>query len=127
MSIQGVLSPRLEPVITLTLRNDEGKALSTDVVMDTGFNDFLTVNPEIISNLGLEAVGTLLVELSDGTVRALNYYPVRVDWLGEEQFIMAQDGIGTSLAGMMLLLDCEMTIQVHHEGAVAIARLVETA
>jgi hypothetical protein len=66
VTIQGLLSPRLEPVITLTLRN------------------------------------------------------------GEERFVMAQDGSGLPLVGMMLLLDCEVTIQVRYEGAVSIGRLTNT-
>lgn len=118
--ITGYLSPRLEPLIPLTVRNNQGQSWTTEAVIDTGFNDFLSINPEIISALNLEPVGSLTVELADGTVRDVNYYPLYIEWLGADRFIMAQEGSGPPLVGMILLLDCELNITVQYQAAVTI-------
>ena len=125
MRVQGTLSDRLEPRVPLTLRGFQGQEISLDVVVDTGFNDFLAISPAQVAALGLEPVGTLSVELADGSLQDTNYYPLRVDWLGEERYIMAQEGEGVPLLGMMLLLECELRILVTHAGEVTI-RLLDT-
>jgi clan AA aspartic protease len=121
--IQGYLSPRLEPVVSLTLRNGEGKSLAVEAVVDTGFNDYLAINPEIIREFGLDPVGAIAVELADGSLRETNYYPLTVEWMGTERFVMAQEGSGPVLIGMMLLLDCELFVVVQFNGMVTVRPL----
>jgi clan AA aspartic protease len=115
----------LEPLISLTLHGFQGQKVVIEAVVDTGFNDFLAISPALVAELGLEPVGTLSVELADGSLQDTNYYPLRVDWMEERRYIMAQEGEGTPLVGMMLLLDCELRIAVTHSGEVSI-RLLES-
>ncbi len=125
MTIYGTLSDRLEPLISLTLHGFQGQEVVIEAVVDTGFNDFLALSRALVTELGLEPVGTLSVELADGSLQDTNYYPLRVDWMGEQRYIMAQEGEGAPLVGMMLLLDCELRIAVTHAGEVSI-RLLES-
>jgi predicted aspartyl protease len=49
-----------------------------DVAVDTGFTDYLTLNRELISRLGLMFVGVSVAELADGAEVELEEYLVRV-------------------------------------------------
>lgn len=123
MTLQGLLSDRLEPLISLTIQGFQGQQTTIEAVVDTGFNDFLSIPRALVAELGLEPVGTLPVELADGSLQDTNYYPLTVHWMGEQRFIMTQEGEGTPLVGMMLLLDCELRIVVAHAGEVHIRPL----
>jgi clan AA aspartic protease len=123
MTLQGLLSDRLEPLISLTIQGFQGQQTTIEAVVDTGFNDFLSIPRALVTELGLEPVGTLPVELADGSLQDTNYYPLTVHWMGEQRFIMTQEGEGTPLVGMMLLLDCELRIVVAHAGEVSIRAL----
>jgi hypothetical protein len=118
--IEGNLSPRLEPLVSVTVRNNLGSAVTAEAVVDTGFNDYFTVSAEMVATLNLEPVSSTLIELADGSVRETNYYPLYIEWMGVERFILAQDSDGPPLLGMMLLLNCELCITVRNDGPVTI-------
>ena len=49
----GTVNADLEPLLKLTVRDARGQSHDVEVVMDTGFNGFLTLPPALIAALGL--------------------------------------------------------------------------
>jgi len=94
------------------------------VAVDTGFTDYLTLNRELISRLGLMFVGVSVAELADGAEVELEEYLVRVKW-GEhwrEVPVLASDSTG--LLGMSLLHGHTLRAEVIDGGEVSIGPLL---
>ncbi len=65
--IEGVVNARLEAVLSLSLLGPAGQEREVDVVVDTGFNGYLTLPPELVADLGLPVVGDAEAVLADGS------------------------------------------------------------
>lgn len=120
MTITGKVTADLDAVIALTLRNDTGEAVTTEGVVDTGFNGYLTLSPAIIRQLDLVPFDRVFSTLADGSVVAANVYLVRLLWQGVERIIAAEEAAGEPLVGMQLLLGSKMTLSVRNGGSVVI-------
>ena len=118
----GFVSPQRQAVVKLQvfgrLQNAE-----TEVVVDTGFNGFLTLPTALIEQLNLETVGSVLVELADGSETFVRSFETTVLWNEAEQLIRIQETAGMPLLGMRLLEDHEVHIQVRDGGIVEIQPL----
>ncbi|MEX2140717.1 MAG: hypothetical protein WD894_15755 [Pirellulales bacterium] len=51
--IRGVVTPEREAVVSLDLHGPDDNDEQVDAVIDTGFNDFLTLPPQLVSALNL--------------------------------------------------------------------------
>ncbi|MYA49505.1 MAG: hypothetical protein F4047_05615 [Caldilineaceae bacterium SB0670_bin_27] len=51
--IEGVVNAAYEAVITLPLQGPAGQTQEVEAVVDTGFNRFLTLPPEVVNELEL--------------------------------------------------------------------------
>ena len=91
--------------------------------MDTGFNGFLTLPTALIEQLNMETVGSVLVELADGSETFVRSFETTVLWNEAEQLIRIQETAGMPLLGMRLLEDHEVHIQVRDGGIVEIQPL----
>jgi predicted aspartyl protease len=67
VEIDGQVDERLDPVISITVANGLGESLTLDAVVDTGFNDVLSLPLAIIQRLNLQALPSIPVELADGS------------------------------------------------------------
>lgn len=83
------------------------------------------MSPSIISKSRLVLSGQAHSELADGTKRFFDIYEGVVIWDGEERLINIHEADAIPLVGMSLLSGYQLKIDVEHEGAVAIQRLVE--
>ena len=70
--MRGLVNAELEPRLLLTVRAAGGNPHAVDVVIDTGFNGFLTLPPALIAALGLRWLCRQQGELADGTVLAFD-------------------------------------------------------
>ena len=50
----GVVNAALEPAIPLLICHSDGKILASNAIVDTGFNGWLSLPPDVISQLKLE-------------------------------------------------------------------------
>ena len=64
----GVVNADLEPLPRLTVRDAGGQPHDVEVVIDTGFNGFLTVPPVLVAALGLPWLCRQQGQLADGNV-----------------------------------------------------------
>jgi clan AA aspartic protease len=94
-----------------------------DAVVDTGFDDALTLPRQIITALGLPLAGPAQATLADGSVVRLNYYRATVLWEGIPRKILVLDADGGPLVGMSMLYGSRVTLDVVDGGPVTIETL----
>ena len=118
--IEGVVNEAYEAVVTLPLRGQAGQERDIEVVIDTGYNGFLSLPPALVEELGLPLVGPSQATLANGDVETFYVHDVTVLWDGTQRDIEA-DAVGpTPLAGMLLLDKHSLNIEVESGGRVAI-------
>lgn len=106
--------------VPIRVQNDFGQELLINAVLDTGFNDFLSLPRSVIKQLGLLAYNVLRVQLSDVSEATSPVYLARVVWHGSEQIIRIQGVEPSPLLGMALLLGSRVTLDVRYGVAVEI-------
>jgi clan AA aspartic protease len=119
--IRGIVTPEREATIPLTIRGPLGHR-ELQAVIDTGFDDLLTVPPELIAELGLPYAAPAQAMLADGNIVNLAYYEGTVDWDGAPRTVLALGTEGSPLVGMSLLYGYDLFIETIDGGGVSITR-----
>ena len=118
--IEGFVNANYEPVISLPVQGPAGQAREIDVVIDTGYNGYLTLPPVLVAELGLPVLGDGEATLADGSEAAFDVYGVTALWDGQPRYVET-DAVGsTPLVGMSLLDEHDLSIQVRNGGRVVI-------
>ncbi len=65
--ITGIINAKLEPLITLTILKSPGSDQEQAFLVDTGYDGFLSLPPDLIAGLGLIPKGFTNAVLADGT------------------------------------------------------------
>ena len=76
------LSPHLE------IFTPSGERL--DVVVDSGFNEELTLPESLIEKLGLERLGSVEIELANGSMMRTETYLGEILWFGKRKQVLVQ-------------------------------------
>ena len=118
--IEGVVNAAYEPVITLAVQGQSGQSRDIAAVVDTGFNEFLTLPTALVSELGLPFVSIGRATLADGSEIAYDVYGATVLWDGQALYLEVDAADSNPLLGMLLLDGHDLSIQVRVGGRVAI-------
>ena len=118
--ILGVVNATYEPVVTLALQGPSGRTREIEAVVDTGFSGFLTVTPELATELGLEFRNFGRAILADGREVSFPYYDVTAVWDGQRISIEAEAADTAPLVGMRLLDGHSLYMEVQDGGRVVI-------
>jgi clan AA aspartic protease len=118
--IRGIVSADREATIRLTLRGPDSGDMDVEFVIDTGFNGWITLPSSLVSQLGLPWRRRGLGELADGSESIFDIFEANVFWDGQLRRIWVDEMNASPMAGMSLLVDCELTIQVWADGDVTI-------
>ncbi len=118
--IVGHVSDELEAVITIGVRSPDGVLASVQAVLDTGFNGFLSLSPELIRSLDLEFAAPAQVTLGDGTTVTLSVYLGVVTLSGRDVPVEILESSAGALVGMALLRGMELRADVIPVGNVSI-------
>ena len=118
--IEGVVNARNEAVIRLALDGPTGQTREMDAVIDTGYSEYLTLPPTVVTELGLPFVGFMRASLADGSEVLFNLYAVTVLWDGDPMDVNAYESNSIPLVGMALLQGHNLNIDVQSGGRVAI-------
>ena len=105
MTIAGRFSERREMLLDIQISSGVAAAplMPLSAVVDTGFEGFLALPPEMIRALELPYKGTRRVVLADGTRRRIPIYGSAVLWNDQTLVGNVYEMPGTPLAGMRLL------------------------
>ena len=85
--ITGVVNGSFEPIIALSLCRSDGKIVTQDAIIDTGFNGWLSLPPDLIAELSLRWKRRGRAMLGDGSECVFNVYEAVVVWDGTQQTI----------------------------------------
>lgn len=118
--ISGRVSLYREAIVPLRIRGPQGQELSIDAVVDTGFNGYLTVPPDVITALGLPFRRNARAVLGDGSTVTFDIHEAAVLWGGRLLRISVDAADTTPLLGMNLLYGHELNVQVVEGGNVSI-------
>lgn len=121
--IAGTVNAAREARIPLTLRAPLGATQEVDALIDTGFDGFLTLPPNLIAALGLKRLARGLAILADGREQLFDIHAVTVLWDGQPLTVEADSADTEPLVGMGLLQGYGLSIEVVDGGAVEIQRL----
>ena len=118
--ITGIVNPDYEAVIHLLVQGRSGQEREINAVIDTGFNGFLTLPPNLITALGLTRLSRGRAILANGAEDIFDIYGVTVLWDDQPRYVETGSVDTTPLVGMALLDGYDLHIQVMDGGRVAI-------
>ena len=112
-----------EPLIRLTVHGTRGRKRKVEAVIDTGFNGYLTLPPDVIAELGLPWQTTADAILADGSICSFEIYEAAMSWDRRVRSIIVSESDSTPLVGMAMLHGFELNMLVQARGKITIKRL----
>ena len=122
--IQGIVTADREAVIHLALIDANGQSHSIRIVIDTGYTGWLTLPPDLISQLGLSFNRFGRAVLADGSEIAFNIYDAILLWDGQPLPIRVDAVDAEPLLGMSLMYGYKLTVEDVDGGIVTLERLM---
>jgi clan AA aspartic protease len=116
--IIGTVNADFEPIISLSIRGSDGKVYTQDAVIDTGFNGWLSLPPDLIVQLNLKWKRRGRAILGDGSECVFNVYEATVIWDGMTMVIPVDEADSEPLVGMLMMEGYELIVQVFEHGIV---------
>ena len=120
--IIGVVTPKLQAIVHVLVCGPLDEE-DVEMVVDTGFNSFMTLPIPIIHRLGLEYRSMADSFLADGSRIDTRAYVATVMWDGAPIYVDVIESSGTPLLGMSLLHGHEVHLNVIDGGSVEIEQL----
>ena len=120
--IVGMVGASLIPTVILEIKGEAGQSVTVDVLVDTGFNGYLTLPLDVLQRLQAPSYDKVYAVLADGSEIVAARYLVRVVWDGTEMIIGADEAEGLPLIGMELMLDYTVSVEAWNGGQVTITR-----
>jgi clan AA aspartic protease len=121
--ICGTVSAERDARIELVIRSSDDGDQRIKPIIDTGFNGWLSLSPELIAALGLTWRRRGRGQLADGSERVFDIYVAEIAWDGRSIRVPVDAVEAAPMIGMALLEGHELTIQVRAGGEVRIAPL----
>jgi clan AA aspartic protease len=124
--IEGRVNEDREAIVQLAVRGEgEVKSEEIQVVVDTGYDGFLTLPPSVTDGLNLPSRGQGEALLADGSVHEVLLVSATVEWDGVLRRVVVEEVDAEPLLGMLLLEDYDLRIACREGGRVAIRKLTE--
>jgi len=121
--ITGRVSSAQEAIIPLQVLGPGHQQINIDAVIDTGFNDYLTLLPLQVAALSLPQQAVLRATLGDGSIATLPVYSATILWDGQMRSIEVLATNSGPLIGTALLYGHRVTIDMVDGGKVTIETL----
>ncbi|MEG5060875.1 clan AA aspartic protease [Microcoleus sp. A2-C5] len=121
--IAGVVNGDFEAIITLSISDSEGKVYNQEAIIDTGFNGWLSLPPDLIARLNLKWKRRGRAILGDGSECVFNVYEAVLVWDGDYITIPIDEADSEPLVGMSLMEGFQLMVQVFEGGHVEICKV----
>ena len=121
--ISGWVNAYREAVVRLSLNGLRGREQSVEAVIDTGFNGYLTLPPDLIKELGLPFRRNGRAVLGDGSVITFDIYEAVILWDGRPRRVSVDAADTDPLLGTGLLSGHELSVQFIEGGEALIRSL----
>jgi clan AA aspartic protease len=121
--ITGVVNVEFEPIIPLSIRRADGTILTQDAIVDTGFNGWLSLPPDLITQLNLTWKRRGRAVLGDGSECVFDVYEASLVWDGTLITIPVDEADSEPLVGMSLMEGYQLTMQIFAGGQVELRKV----
>lgn len=121
--IRGIVNSNLTAMVEIEVLGAHGTAAKIAASVDSGFNGYVALAPDLIRALSLRPIGFTEGTLADGGKAQFDTYVATVDWHGTVRSVMVIESDGGNLLGMALLNSSRLVIDVREGGLVTIERL----
>ena len=121
--ISGKVDQSLQARVALQLMGGDGRLQPVEVVLDTGFDEDLTMPPDMVQQLDLTPEDKLRVVLANGEEVSLDSWSGMALWHDRMHPVLVLQADGEPLLGMRLLQGSRVTLDVLDDGDVAIEGL----
>jgi clan AA aspartic protease len=121
--ITGIVNEEFEPIISISLRDTDGKIHTQAAIVDTGFNGWLSLSPDLIAQLNLNWKRRGRAILGDGSECVFNVYEAVIVWDGDLLTIPVDEADSEPLVGMSLMEGYQLTVQVFEGGSVELSKV----
>lgn len=121
--INGIVNADFEAIISISVCDLDGKVHNQAAIVDTGFNGWLSLPPDLIAhlNLGWKRCGRAI--LGDGSECIFNVYEAVLDWDGNLLTIPIDEADAEPLFGMSLMEGYQLLVQVFEGGRVELIKV----
>ncbi|HEV7509377.1 MAG TPA: clan AA aspartic protease [Thermoanaerobaculia bacterium] len=121
--MKGRVNVHREALIPLPLRGPQDEEHAIEAVIDTGYNGFLTLPPNLIALLGFPFLRSSRAILGDGSAIEFDIHEASLIWNGRLLRIPVDSADVSPLLGMALLYGHTLNIDVIEDGDVLIKAL----
>ena len=121
--ITGIVNADFEPIIPLSICGSDGKVYTQDAIVDTGFNGWLSLSPDLIAELTLKWKRRGRAILGDGSECVFDVYEAVLVWDGNMLTIPIDEADSEPLVGMSLMEGYQLTVQVFEGGHVELGKV----
>jgi clan AA aspartic protease len=121
--IKGIVTAEQEIVIRLTVRGPSGRSTRVQGIVDTGFDNYLTLPAAIVGQLGLPWRRRDQSLLADGSAWIFDVYEATVVWDRRRLLIPVYEAEADPLVGTALMNGYELNARFETGGEVTIRRL----
>jgi clan AA aspartic protease len=121
--ITGIVNVDFEPIIPLSICGSDGKVYVQDAIVDTGFNGWLSLPPDLIAQLNLKWKRRGRAVLGDGSECVFNVYEAVLVWDGSFLTIPIDEADSEPLVGMSLMEGYQLMVQVFDGGPVELSKV----
>ena len=97
--------------------------LSISCVVDTGFNDYLTLPPQAVALMNLPLHTATQVRLADGSQALIPIHLARIEWNNREALVQVLATGTKPLLGTALLQGFRLTVEFADDGIVKIEEM----
>jgi len=118
--IEGRINNRYEPVVTITVVSPTGESRELEAVVDTGFNGFVILPPDLVQELDLPFLNSSQAFLADDREINVQVHQATLTWDGVSRRVRATASGTTALVGMQLMTDHRLEMDIRIGGAVRI-------
>ena len=119
----GEVTPNKEAIVKIDLISFDGHKREVVAVLDTGFTEYLTLPPTIITDLGLQYQYSIPMILADGSSIAVRVFDAIVIWADIKRSIPVQETLGDVLLGMSMIYGFRLNVDALDGGAVTITQI----
>ena len=109
--ITGIVNVDFEPIIPLSICGSDGKVYTQDAIVDTGFNGWLSLPPDLIAELNLKWKRRGKAILGDGSECIFDVYEAVLVWDKNFLTIPIDEADSEPLVGMSLIEGYQLIVQ----------------
>jgi clan AA aspartic protease len=121
--ITGTVNADFEAIIALSVCSSNGTVYTQDAIIDTGFNGWLSLPPDLIAQLNLRWKRRGRAILGDGSECIFDVYEAVVIWDRSYLTIPIDEADSEPLMGMSLMEGYQLMVQVFEGGNVELEKV----